>query len=834
MPRRYLKYLLKVSLVFFLFIAFLPFKLESKNPEDFAFLNIKSAFKKESTLEFIIPIGVGNKRIPYNKILFDKNYCSLSNSNERVVCKGLWSEVKVPYNLEYQTITFVKRPDSSDIEITDGNSFLNDNLFAENFQYHNYYLNQTMFVYKPCIFLISDLIFDSTFDIHNYKKVSLFNRKIHDQKISEQGPNVRAVTIMLKIIKIILSIIFDLIYPIFIVSLLILCTRFFGYTILKKINFNEKNFTLEVLTGASSIILLINSMLYFVEVKYIFMVLLFMAIIFLAYNYISKTSFLYFFEIRDIYLFVLISAGFLCFFTPYLIYKDAAIGMLQTDTAFYVSAAESLKHGSYYNLGKYVGFYHRSIDIAVIAFVSFVFNISTAKALFFISGFFKLMIGYVFFDFAKLTGLRNINLYLFCLVGLFLPSLNGMFQEGYFSQFIYTVFLLFFIYLMTRVVFTKIFTKEVNVKTIIPLALTGSVALLCYPFFALLILIIFVLSGLFTKLFFIRKDITKFIFTFIILIIIFSNFGLFSLFSFGKINTEVLNTIAKYIVFPFYNTPKFFTILAGIIPFHSNFELSKASSFFVYFNYLDIYNNFYKFFTLIFTLITFFILIRLYLKQFFFDLKNKFYKPINFVILFLILYTLISVIVGYIFLARGEIYAYSKFLWSSFSVLPFFLCACCAYLANYKNLTKFNFFDKVTCNIFIPCIFLFIIFAGYFSNSYIFIRFNHPSFYNLKYSDSISSFSSQVEKLNTKTNRHYIFSSSDFLDRKENEGPYVVLSFMYSILGSKGYICDNCTFRNGVEFWDFKNIEMSSVKRNIIGTLSYDSQSHIYVISNSD
>jgi hypothetical protein len=262
----------------------------------------------------------------------------------------------------------------------------------------------------------------------------------------------------------------------------------------------------------------------------------------------------------------------LCFW-PVAIAGEAYLGLLQTDSFFYTNVASAIQERSllaHIEDGSLIGYGMRSVDLALAATLASVAGISTLKV--------WLLLSIVAMALPPLSAhafvlewLRDRRIASVAAWGVALSApLSSLFFEAYFAQFLLMA-VLYMNLLGGLRLFNAVQAERVTWADAAPYVFTSTLAVLLYPYFALLPFII-AAALMYAAA---RRSQILWVSLYGGVAVALANVGLLFLLNPGATDqfTAALNALAYHIVFPFFNEPKFPAFLLGVTPFHGTAEL---------------------------------------------------------------------------------------------------------------------------------------------------------------------------------------------------------------------------------------------------------------------
>ena len=633
-------------------------------------------------VELCLPIPENGTRLKYSDLLERSEGWYEGAGDTRLTTSKKGAHLVFEIDASTPELTFIKMPSGGKVEISMGE-------WKEVIDTNNYDNNESSFYtikLKPNKFkLISSLgplIIVNKIKIlppeGNSNSVEQFSVSLGAGlsliEYFQKGPDsVWMFTIFSKT-KIILKCLYNISIAYASVGIIIILSYLFGTVILsvKKINTNI-NPLLIFCSGLCALFLLVNSLVYLFSAQqlvFVFSIFLLLVVIFGIYSIAENKNSLKI--IRTYTLPFCISIfGSLIIFWPVGISGSLFLGLFKTDTFYYTNAATLLQtHSlfSYMHLGSVVGYGMRSIDVTFISLFSLLFHQSPASLWVSVCILFSIIPPMFAYAYSLEHTKHELVASIVALTVAFSAPITALFFECYFSQYLLTG-ALYMNFFAGVVLFFSLANCENYWRTFCPFLLTSSFIILLYPYFAISSLVFSFL--IIIKLIYIKKH--KYIIYSLVCFLFLSNIGLMFFLnpSASKDLVEGLNGIARWIVFPFYNQPKFVGFLCGLTPFHLNTqsflqigdELQKQDAlvFIIINNFLKIGNTSFVYFY-----ITFLMCLCAYV--FISNIKDKSSSiGISF---FWFLYILLSILMIYYISRSSGLYAYCKLSWTFSCLLP--------------------------------------------------------------------------------------------------------------------------------------------------------------------
>lgn len=264
-------------------------------------------------------------------------------------------------------------------------------------------------------------------------------------------------------------------------------------------------------------------------------------------------------------------------FWPVLYTGSSYIGLLQTDSFAYANMANAMQENSllyHIERGSIVGYGLRSIDTALIALVASIGNSTTETALLIVSQLFVFIPPVFTYQLGLRMWTQRTATVTAWAVAMSAP-LTGLFFESYISQFLLTGFLYINLY-AGWLLYENLKTQQLSWSNALPFVLSTAVVALLYPYFGTLTIAIATVLLINAR----RYGQVKQMFVYAASTLAAGNIGiLFLLNQSAAIGFSArLNDIARWIVFPFYNTWKFPSFMFGLTPFHGSGQILSALS----------------------------------------------------------------------------------------------------------------------------------------------------------------------------------------------------------------------------------------------------------------
>jgi hypothetical protein len=254
------------------------------------------------------------------------------------------------------------------------------------------------------------------------------------------------------------------------------------------------------------------------------------------------------------------------------------LGYLQTDSFFYTTVSEALRTkalGETIASGGIIGFGLRSIDLVLASVLSSITGFATPRTWIVLCITF-LCIPPIASYHMVMAWLKDRRVALWtCIAVAFSAPISGLFFESYWAQYLLTAVL--FLNLYTGALLSNAVASRSGLfKSLIPFALTSTFAFLLYPYFAAVPFVAVVVL-----LWQLRNDLVhagRFCASLILQVLVLGNIGFVFLANGKAMQFYVahLNGLAKNIVFPFYDEPRFTSFILGLVPFHRNLEVIEA------------------------------------------------------------------------------------------------------------------------------------------------------------------------------------------------------------------------------------------------------------------
>lgn len=267
--------------------------------------------------------------------------------------------------------------------------------------------------------------------------------------------------------------------------------------------------------------------------------------------------------------------GFWLSFWPLTFVGPGFIGGLQPDSSFYVTATNAIQQKSLLSAmanDGLLGYGMRSIDLALAASLSSISGLTAGRTWQIIC--MALMIVpplasyYLVRDWLQSEAAASLTA---VSVALCAP-IASLFLESYLVQYATTAAL--YLNLYTALAFLRsLDRRSVSVRISLAHALTSAQAVLLYPYFAVV-----PVASVGVAIWMLRRDrvlLSKHLGMLASLGLVVGNIGYVFMLNHPATGqfVEALNAIARYVVFPFYDQPRFAAFLFGIAPFHAGSEM---------------------------------------------------------------------------------------------------------------------------------------------------------------------------------------------------------------------------------------------------------------------
>jgi hypothetical protein len=647
------------------------------------------ALKKISTevdqVELCLPIPENGTRLKYSDLLERSEGWYEGAGDTRLTTSKKGAHLVFEIDASTPELTFIKMPSGGKVEITMGD-------WTEVIDTKNNDNNESSFYtikLKPNKFkLISNLgpllsvnkikIISSAGSSESLKQISIslgagLSLIEHFQKTPDD------IWVITKFSKanIILKCIYNISIAYLSVGVIIIVSYLFGIVLLSGTNANRANNPLHIFcSGLCALYLVINSLTYIFSAQqlvFIFSIFLLFIVILGIYLISDDKNALKAICEYKLPFCISVFASLLVFW-PIGISASLFLGLFKTDTFYYTNAATLLQSHSllhYIHLDSVVGYGMRSIDVTFISLFSLLFHHSPAALWVAVCILFSIIPPMFAYGYSlEHTKQKSVATIAALSVSLSAP-ITALFFECYFSQYLLTGAL--YMNLFAGVVlFFSLSNCENYWRTFCPFLLTSSFIVLLYPYFAISSFILSLI--ILIKLIYIKKY--KYIIYSLIFSLVFSNVGLMFFLnpSASQNLVEGLNGIARWIVFPFYNQPKFLGFLSGLTPFHLNdhsflqicdeFQKPESFAFILLTQILKIGNSAFVYFYII-------SLTCLFLYVFICNINNKISnKSIS---IFWFLYLSLSILMIYYVLKTSGLYAYCKMAWTVSCFMPLLL-----------------------------------------------------------------------------------------------------------------------------------------------------------------
>lgn len=250
------------------------------------------------------------------------------------------------------------------------------------------------------------------------------------------------------------------------------------------------------------------------------------------------------------------------------------LGSLQMDSSFYVTASNAIQSKSLFaaiSTEGLIGNGMRSIDLALAASLSSISGLTSGRvwlvmcmALMIVT---PLASYYLVRDWLHSNTVATLTAVSVALSAPF----AGLFFESYLVQYVTTAAL--YLNLYTALPFIRSLAHpSPSIRTSFAHALTSALAVLLYPYFAIVPVATagIALWLLRTQ----RRSLVRHLGLLLAMGLAVGNIGYFFMFNHAATGQFVndLNAIARYVVFPFYNQPRFPAFVFGLAPFHASSE----------------------------------------------------------------------------------------------------------------------------------------------------------------------------------------------------------------------------------------------------------------------
>jgi hypothetical protein len=457
-------------------------------------------------------------------------------------------------------------------------------------------------------------------------------------------------------------------------GIIIILSFLFGTVILsvKKINRNT-NPLLVFCSGLCALFLLTNSLTYFFsgqQMIFNFSMFLLLIVICGIYSIAENKDSLKVINSYKIPFCISILASLIAFW-PVGISGSLFLGLFKTDAFNYTNAASLLQTNSllnYINLGSFIGYGMRSIDVAFISLFSLLFHQSPAGLWVSLCILFSIIPPIFGYAYSLEHTKKKSVAFIVALAISFSAPIASLFFECYFTQYLLTGAL--YMNLFAGVVlFLSVCNGENYWRNFCAFIFTSSFISLLYPYFAILPLIISILIVI--KLIAVKK--IHYVFYSILWALILTNIGLlfFCNPSASRGFQDGLNAIAKWVVFPFYDQPKFVGFLCGLTPFHINdqnllqisgeFQNPESVFLTILTQLVKIGNSSFVYYYIIaLTCIFLYVTISNYTQK----------KTTKSIFILWFLYLTLSIFMIYYAFRGSGLYAYCKLSWTVFCFMP--------------------------------------------------------------------------------------------------------------------------------------------------------------------
>ncbi len=251
------------------------------------------------------------------------------------------------------------------------------------------------------------------------------------------------------------------------------------------------------------------------------------------------------------------------------------LGTLQPDSSFYASASNMIQVVSLRSAietGALIGFGMRSIDLALVASLSTMSSLSTGRAWQVLCMALMLLPPLVAWCLVRDWLNDRRAAWLTSLAVALSAPIAGLYLESYLVQYVTTPAL--YINLLTALPFLRSLDRvRPDAHVVFAHAASSALAVLLYPYFAVVPVATVLLAA-----WHLRRDrgaLRRHVGMLGTFALVAGNVGYVFMLNHGDTGqfVDALNDIARFVVFPFYATPRFPAFLFGLVPFHANPEL---------------------------------------------------------------------------------------------------------------------------------------------------------------------------------------------------------------------------------------------------------------------
>lgn len=269
-------------------------------------------------------------------------------------------------------------------------------------------------------------------------------------------------------------------------------------------------------------------------------------------------------------------SGLFLSFWPMASMGPGYLGYLQTDSYFYTTVSDILRQEALLPLiakGSIIGHGMRSIDLVLASALASFSGLSTARIWQVLSVMLCAIPPIAAYHWVRDWLKDDKTAIATAIVVAFWAPLASLYFEAYLAQYLLTPILYLNLYTASRLLEALKHTRTSPFSVALPFILSSSLAILLYPYFSVL-----PIAALGVMVWMLRKDRWRLLReggTFLLSFAAAGNIGYYFLLGHAATGNFVqeLNSIARFVVFPFYNQPKFLAFITGLTPFHGNAEL---------------------------------------------------------------------------------------------------------------------------------------------------------------------------------------------------------------------------------------------------------------------
>ena len=251
------------------------------------------------------------------------------------------------------------------------------------------------------------------------------------------------------------------------------------------------------------------------------------------------------------------------------------LGALQMDSSFYVTASNAIQSKALFaaiSTEGLIGNGMRSIDLALAASLSSISGLTTGRVWLVMCMTLMIVTPLASYYLVR-DWLQNSTVAMLTSVCVALSApFASLFFESYLVQYVTTAAL--YLNLYTALPFIRSLAHpSPTVRTSFAHALTSALAVLLYPYFAIVpVATVGIAVWLLRKQ---RVSLVRHVGLLVAMGLAVGNIGYFFMFNHAATGQFVndLNAIARHIVFPFYNQPRFPAFVFGLAPFHASSEV---------------------------------------------------------------------------------------------------------------------------------------------------------------------------------------------------------------------------------------------------------------------